>query len=208
MVVTAIEEVSDILTDEHGYTYVNLLLSRDVRGFYPNSVEFLSSLQVGDKVRYVDTKMFNGRLKINGLLKIETDMQTGNIKSVGEVQAGDNNKFFAELELTNGVKALCITDSAEEILSYKKYDKVKYADVVNLKGKDIFNKLVVHTKTDADERQLSIIKQSAFGYALEIATIASPKGRWVKSDGSIDFDKAIDELREAADKIVEYTSPW
>ena len=120
MVVTAIEEVSEVLTDEHGYTYVNLLLGGDVRGFYPNSVEFLSSLSVGDKVRYVDTKMFNGGLKINGLIKLEQEMKVGNIKVVGEIQTGDNNKFYAELELTNGVKAIAITDSAEEIKSYQK----------------------------------------------------------------------------------------
>jgi len=208
MVVTAIEEVSEVLTDEHGYTYVNLLLQDETKGFYPNSVEFLSSLTAGDKVRYVDTKMFNGGLKINGLIKLEQEMKVGNIKVVGEIQTGDNNKFYAELELTNGVKAIAITDSADEIQSYQKYDKVKYADIVNLKGKDIFNKLTVHEKTDADERQLSIIKQSAFGYAVEIATIASPKGRWLDKEGNILWSQAIAELQEAADKIVEYTSPW
>lgn len=207
MIHTKITHISDILTDEHGYTYVELELEDGTKGYYPNSVEFLGTLTVGDSVRYNDTKLFNGGNKINGLILKQNIMKYGSIKKVGEIISGENNKFYAEIELADGTKAIHITDTKEELETYTKYDRISYADVVEIKGKHIFTKLVNNGMNDADKKNISITRQSNLKLVVEIAKVGSSKPRWVGKDGNIAWELAAEEFINASELFMDYVNP-
>ena len=134
-------------------------------------------------------------------------MKYGSIKKVGEIISGENNKFYAEIELADGTKAIHITDTKEELETYTKYDRISYADVVEIKGKHIFTKLVNNGMNDADKKNISITRQSNLKLVVEIAKVGSSKPRWVGKDGNIAWELAAEELINASELFMDYVNP-
>ena len=205
MIETTIKSVSKILTDENGYSYIDVVLENDVQGYYPNTEESLGLFTVGSRVKYKDTKTFAGREKINGLTKIN-QMTTTKIATIGPVETGKNNTFYREITTEDGITATHFDESYKVIASLKSGDIIQYADTRSVKDKGDFfvgfSKMALYT---ADERrQLSIVRQSSIKAALEIINIASPKGRWVNSDGTVDKEKAAKEVIEISELLIPY----
>lgn len=205
MVETKIKKVSKITTDDHGYTYVDLELQDGTQGYYPNDVSVLESLTKGSKVKYVDTKPFAGRTKINGLTKL-TEMVTTKIKRADQISTGNNNTFYRELETEDGVVGFHFSDSYKALASIKSGSIVQYSDTREVDGKGTFfvglNKLSQYSPDE--RRQLSIVRQSSIKAAIEMLSIASPKGRWIKSDGSVDKEAAVNDVIEISELLIDY----
>lgn len=208
MVTTKIKNVSEVAVDDHGYPYVDLELEDGTAGYYPNTNEFLNSLSKGDEVKYAGVKNFAGRLKINGLTKLnETKkMVTGIIKSVGEIKTGNNNTFYVELETADDQKAFHFSESYKELKSFKVGSIVQYTDIKEVKDKGLFfvglSKVPMYSPDE--RRQLSIVRQSSIKAAVEILSIASPKGRWINSDGSVDIESAISDVIKISEGLIDY----
>lgn len=207
MTETKIAQISEILTDENGYLYVDLVLENGVQGYYPNSEDALGLFNEGDEVRYADTKEFAGRLKINGLIKLNKNViKMTTIKSIGPILNGNNGTFYVSIETEDGVNGIHFSDSYKEIAALKVGSLIQYSDLKDVKDKGTFfvglNK--VSRYTPDERRQLSIVRQSSIKAAIEIASIASPKGRWVKSDGSIDGEAAAKDIIQISELLIDY----
>ena len=132
-------------------------------------------------------------------------MENGIVKSVGQIQEG-NGKYFVEIGLRGGEKAMAIADTIEEISSYRRYDRVRYSGVVTKKEVKIFVNMSNDGTSDSDARQLSITRQSCLKAAIETANISSPKGRWVDKDGVIDWGVAAKEIIAGAELYMDYVN--
>ena len=65
---TIIIGISDIITDDYGFTYIDLELEDGSLGYFPNSEEILKTFSLGSKVKYREIIEFNKKPKIIGLL--------------------------------------------------------------------------------------------------------------------------------------------
>ena len=211
MTETTITSISPVLTDDNGYNYVNLVLANDVSGAYPNTMGFLLTLAAGDRVRYRDTKIFNKQIKINGLIKIDMAKQFGTIKSVGEIKEGEAKggkvKYFAEITLNDGIKAVVVEETIEALQAYTKYSRVSYTDIQEVKGLNVFVGITNDGMDDNSRRQLSITRQSNLKIAVEVLKISHPKGGFINRNGDVEVDKVVSELIDIAEALSEYTNP-
>jgi hypothetical protein len=204
---TKIKKISKILQDEHGYSYIDLELEDGTQGYYPNEVDVLESFSKGTKVKYAGSKIFAGRNKISGLTKIK-EMVTTKIKRAGQITAGNNNTFYVELETEDDITGFHFSDSYKALVSIKPGTTVQYSDIKDVKDKGTFfvglNKLSIYTPDE--RRQLSIVRQSSIKAAIEMISIASPKGRWINPDGSINKEAAASEVIELSELLIHYAS--
>lgn len=205
MTETTIKSVSKILQDEHGYSYIDVVLEDGTQGYYPNSDEALGLFTVGSKVRYKDVKMFAGRMKINGLTKI-IQMTTTKISSITPIEIGKNNTFYREITTENGITAIHYDEVYKNISSLKEGDMIQYAETRNVKDRgDFFVGLVKMSLYSPDERrQLSIVRQSSIKAAIEIASICSAGERWTNNDGTIDKQLAVADIIEISELLIPY----
>jgi hypothetical protein len=205
MTETTIKSVSKILQDEHGYSYIDVVLEDGTQGYYPNSDEALGLFTVGSKVKYKDVKMFAGRMKINGLTKI-IQMTTTKISSITPIEIGKNNTFYREITTENGITAIHYDEVYKNISSLKEGDMIQYAETRNVKDRgDFFVGLVKMSLYSPDERrQLSIVRQSSIKAAIEIANICSAGERWTNNDGTIDKQLAVADIIEISELLIPY----
>jgi len=205
MTEVTIKSISKILVDENGYNYIDVVLSNGVQGYYPNSQEALGLFKKGDRVKYRDTKEFAGREKINGLTKI-LDMVTTKIKKIGPVSLGNNGTWYADIQTDDDVIGIHFSDSKKDLSTLKVGTVIKYSDTKEIEGKGTFfvglNKVVQYSPDE--RRQLSIVRQSSIKAAIEILSIASPKGRWVKPDGSVDSEGAVNDVISISELLIDY----
>ncbi len=202
--------LSEVVQDKHGLFHVDLELADGTVGYYPGNEEFLRTLYVGAEVSYLGTKHFNKRNKINGLNLIQ--MADNNSKVVAVVKAVtevEKNKgfYFRTLTTEDGVTAIHLSKQLSEVESIIVGSLISYTDVVTKNEKDVFVGVEKLRRFNADDkRQLSICRQSSLKAAIECMAIASPKGRWVEKDGSVNIDDCFNEVVALAEQFVQYVS--
>lgn len=205
-----IKKVSKILTDNHGFTYVNLTLDDGTEGFYPNTVEVLQSLSKGLDVRYSSVKPFNGMNKIVGLVILNNETQSkkmrvlSKIKSIGEIKSGANDMFYTKIEMVDGDEAVHFSNNYKDLSGLSVGDPVMYDEIKSVEGKGNFyvglTKLI---KLSADERrQLSIIRQSSLKVAVEIVAMSQSDA----DSRKLGADKLVEEIIRVSDLLVKYAS--
>lgn len=205
-----IVKASEVVADGHGFFYKDLELDNGVKGYYPNTEEFLNKLVEGKVIQYIDTKEFAKRTKINGLVLIEKTKKMSNkvitiVKSTSTLQKGEKGIYFKELTTEDGITAIFHSKELSEVETIISGSLISYSDIKNLKGKDVFFGVEKLKRYHADDRrQLSIMRQSSIKAAIECIAIASPKGRWLNKDGVVDKQACYSEVIELAEMFIEY----
>jgi len=207
---TIIVNLSEVVQDKHGLFHVDLELADGTVGYYPSNEEFLKSLYVGAEVMYIDTKHFNKRNKINGLNLIKMAENNNKVYAiVTDVTKVEKNKgfYFRTITTEDGVTAIHLSKQLSEVESIIAGSLISYTDVVTKNDKDVFVGVEKLKRMNADDkRQLSICRQSSLKAAIECIAIASPKGRWLEKDGSVNIDDCFNDVVSLADKFVQYVS--
>lgn len=203
-------KLSEVVQDTHGLFYVDIELEDGTSGYYPGNEKFLRSLYEGAEVTYLSTKFFNKRIKINGLnlVKMESENNNSEVYAiVTDVTPIEKVKgfYFRYITTDDGVTAVHLSKQLSEVESIIEGSLISYTDIVTKNDKDIFVGVKKLRRMNADDkRQLSIIRQSCIKAAIECYTIASPKGRWVEKDGSVNTDSCASEVIALAEKFVQY----
>lgn len=202
-------KLSEVVQDTHGLFYVDIELEDGTSGYYPGNEKFLRSLYDGAEVSYLGTKLFNKRIKINNLNLVEMDSENSNEVYAIITNATSIEKYkgfyFRYLTTDDGVTAVHLSKQLSEVESIIEGSLISYTDIVTKNDKDIFVGVKKLRRMNADDkRQLSIIRQSCIKAAIECYTIASPKGRWVEKDGSVNTDNCASEVITLAEKFVQY----
>lgn len=204
-----IVKASEVVADGHGFFYKDLELDNGVKGYYPNTEEFLNRLVAGATIEYIDTKEFAKRTKINGIVLKEKIKKMSKVitivKSTSKLQKGENGSYFKELTTEDDVTAIYFSKELSEVESIIPGSLISYTDIKNAKGKDVFigfEKLKRYSSDD--RRQLSITRQSSIKAAIECLNIASPKGRWNEKDGVVNKQACYEEVIELAEMFIEY----
>lgn len=204
-----IQKVSEILTDDHGFTYVNLLLSDGTEGFYPNSVEVLQALSDGLEIKYSSVKPFNGMNKIMGLVVLNKTenkkMRVINyIKSIGEIKSGNNETFYLSMEMVDGDEAIHFSNNFKELQSFSIGDGVTYTEIKDVKDKGKFfvglSKLVKYSPDE--KRQVSIIRQSSLKVAVDVVNMAYTDADCRK----MGTEGLVEEIIKVSNLLVKYAS--
>lgn len=207
-----IKSIGGVVADSHGHFTIDIVLEDGTKGYYPNTEEFLNKLKVGSEVSYIDTKEFAGRIKINGLTLIEktktmSDKIATIVKLAGPLSKSDKGIYYKELTTEDGITAIFFSKELSEVEVIISGSLISYTDIIEKEGKDYFKGLEKLRRHSLDDkRQLSIIRQAAVKAAIECIAIASPKGRWVNKDGSVDEESCFNEVTSLADLFVEYAS--
>ena len=202
-------KLSEVVQDTHGLFYVDIELEDGTSGYYPGNEKFLRSLYDGAEVSYLGTKLFNKRIKINNLNLVEMDSENSNEVYAIITNATSIEKYkgfyFRYLTTDDGVTAVHLSKQLSEVESIIEGSLISYTDIVTKNDKDIFVGVKKLRRMNADDkRQLSIIRQGCIKAAIECYTIASPKGRWVEKDGSVNTDSCASEVIALAEKFVQY----
>lgn len=207
--------MSEPEVDQAGYFFVDLLMDNGEEGYYPGSLETLGSFKVGDEVTYASTKLFAGKNKFNGLIKKQTKMADKQkvvasavvtfIAQATNTTEGKGNVWFKELTTTDGITAIYFSKEISEVDAIIAGSLVTYNDVASKDGKDYFIGMTkLKRYNDAEKRNLSINRQSAIERAIRILAIASPKGRWILKDNTVDTKAAADEVIALAELLIPY----
>lgn len=206
MISTVITQVSEILTDEHGYTYIEISFENGVQGFFPNKVEYLGLFYEGMEVQYRDVKNFNNKQKIIGLSpvknKTENKMLTAKIKNVGEWKfSTKTGKFHSIVTIEDDTSGMVAVDNLDATLDYKVGNLMSF-DIQKKEGKDtvemvFFVGVTLFTYSAANQRDLSIKKQTAFKAAVDLLNANPHKGRWHKAGSStgLDHEALLNDVR-------------
>jgi len=212
MIEAVIVKVSDILTDDYGYTFIELELSDGTQGFFPNKVEVLESFYEGMEVKYREVKEFNNRPKIVGLLpnnkQKQIHMAIGQILSVDNWSySNKNNKWFTKVSLTDDVSGIIIEENYSNTVNYKLGRYLKYQDVQTKGDVTIIVAPEPVVFDSATERDLSIKRQTAFKAAVDLFNANPQKGRWLDKDSPTGLNnesmvKDINDLTEQLFKII------
>lgn len=207
-----VKSVSEILTDEHGYTFIELELSDGAQGFFPNKEDFLELFYEGMEVKYREVKTFNNRPKIVGLLpnkKIkEGKMSVGKILNHSPWEfSPKKGKYYSTLTLEDGISGLVMVDSKDETLKFKVGEDITY-EVDEVKGHNFFLAPIVHSYSPSVERDISIRKQVAFKAAVELFNSNPKKGRWLSNDDptGLDLDAMVADVKTLTNKLLTIIS--
>lgn len=207
-----IVKAGEVVSDGHGFFYIDLELEDGTVGYYPNDEEYLLKLKVGSVVEYIDTKEFAGRTKINGLIlkeqnKIKMSKIVTIVKEASPLLKGENGTYYKELTTEDGITAVHFSKELSEVESVIQGSLISYSDIKTAKGKDVFVGLEKLKRYSADDRrQLSIMRQSSIKAAIDCFSIASPKGRWITKDGELDTNACYNDVVALAEKFIAYTS--
>ena len=211
MIETVIVSVSEIQTDEHGYTFIELELSNGAQGFFPNKAEFLELFYEGMEVKYREVKTFNNRPKIVGLIpnkkEIQKQMLVGKIVGVSPWEFSQKkNNFYATVTLEDETSGVVMVTSKDDTTMFKPgaiitYDLSEVKDHKFLVGVNVFN------YSPAVERDLSIKRQTAFKAAVELLNANPHKGRWLDKDSPTGLNtqamvKDVSDLTDALFNII------
>ena len=209
--------MSEPEVDRAGYFFVDLLMENGEDGYYPGNLDTLGSFKVGDDVTYSSTKLFAGKNKFNGLIKKQNKMADKQkvatsavvtlIASATVTKEGKGNVWFKELTTTDGITAIYFSKEISEVDSIIVGSLVTYSDVASKDGKDYFIGMTKLKRYGTEEkRSLSINRQSAIERAIRVLTIASPKGRWILKDNTVDTKAAAEEVIALAELLIPYIS--
>ena len=203
--------VSEIQTDEHGYTFIELELSDGAQGFFPNKVEFLELFYEGVEVKYREVKTFNNRPKIIGLLpnkkEIKRQMLTGRIVDVSPWEfSNKKSNFYATVTLDDSTSGIVMVDSMDDTVRIKPGVYITY-DLSEMKDHKFLVGVSTFGYSPAIERDLSIKRQVAFKAAVELLNANPIKGRWADKDSptglnTADMVRDVQTLTEALFNIV------
>lgn len=209
MIETVIKSISEILTDKHGYTFVDIELEDGAQGFFPNEREYLESLFLGMEVKYRAVKIFNNRPKIIGLLpNIKTkkvEMSIGRISNHSSWELSPkNNKFYSTITLEDGTSGVVMVDSINETLSFRPGLIMSY-ELNEKAGTNFFVGVNLHTYDSNTTRELSIKRQTAFKAAVELLNANPHKGRWHSKESStgLDYDSMVKDVSELTEKLLK-----
>jgi len=202
--------ISDIITDNHGYFYVDLELENGIKGYYPNSEEFLKSLSIGAEVSYISMEEFNKRLKIKGLILKNKIMSNDKVITIitktSPIIKSEKGVYYKDITTDDNITASFFSKDSKEIEQLITGSLISYTDIKTIKDKDWFVGLEKLKKYSFDElRNISIIRQSSIKAAIECYNIGSPKGRWIDKDGSFLVDECYKDVLKLAEKFVDYS---
>jgi len=210
MIEAVVKSVSEIQTDDHGYTFIELELSNGAQGFFPNKKEFLELFYEGMEVTYREVKQFNNRPKIVGLLPNKKQTKTKKMlvgKIVGLTlpwaYSQKNNKFYTELTLDDETKGIVMVDNKDETAKFKVGEVITY-ELTEAKGTQFIVGATVLGYSSAVERDLSIKKQTAFKAAVELFNANPHKGRWINKDSpsGLDMEAMVKDVEELTNRLL------
>ena len=205
---TKIKAVSEILTDENGFYFIDVELQDGTIGFYPGEKEALSFFKPGSEVSYMDTKKFNNRNKINGLIMENNKEEVsgaGVIVSITNVTMVKG--FFSRaVQLDNGVSANVISKQAAGVSVFREGNLVSYTGLTDAGEHGIFfDNLKKEFLYNAEERrQLSIVRQSSLKIATELYLSSGMLDR-IKNGDEVNWDNVSDEIIKISEKFIGYS---
>ncbi len=203
---TRVSSVSEIITDEHGFEYINLILEDGVKGFYPGKPDLLSGFKPGLEVSYSGTKKFNGMNKIIGLIAespvVPSNPGIGRIVGITSVFTL-KGWYTRTVRLDNDITANVVAKQLNVLSQYKVGSLVSYNSVKETEGLGaFFDGLKKEFEyTAEDRRQLSIMRQSCLKVATELYLAANSK-----NVSKSDWDSVINEVTSIANKLVDYVN--
>ncbi len=199
MVESKIISVTDIYVDGR-YSFIDLVLENGAQGQYTNMVEVLGTFNAGDEVKYITCELFHGKYKFKGLFKNKVMKRSKIVDIVGEVTLAKNQAFTCEIILENGDRGNVLSSNYADVLSLRVGTFIKY-DKLDLVGEvSVFDGWVKDSPGYDLLKNRDINRSVALKAAIDILTIASPKGRWALPDG-VDFDKAIKDVGNLTERI-------
>lgn len=207
---TVVESVSEIMTDENGFCFIDLVLGDGTRGFFPGKADTLSAFTPGVSVLYSSVKKFNGMDKINGLTVEEkkptvTAPTFARITDLSEVSPL-NGWMLKSITLDNGVTAGVIAKHHNGLSQYRVGNLVSY---VAIRETEEFGSFFDGFKkefeyTGEDRRNMSITRQSCLKAATELY-LAANSSKLAKS-ANVNWDDVLNDVIHISDKLVAYTN--
>jgi len=210
---TFVESVSEIMTDENGFEFINIVLGDGIKGFFPGKADTLSAFQPGTPVLYSGVKKFNGMDKINGLTVEDKKPAEPEVKSItyARITAVSDVStykgwFLRDITLDTGITASVVAKQPSALSQYKIGNLVSFSSVrtgeSNRPFFDNFKKELEYGSED--RRNLSIMRQSCLKVAAELY-LAANSTKLAKSAG-VNWDDVVAKLTYISNKLVNYTN--